>query len=101
MYNDLYTGFLAVDFIDDDPDLWGRQLSGLLVQSWESWMAGARADKQPEIWVSTTKIADEKTQQSLSAFGVDAHGRRLRISVTDLGRAASVVSTDTTAVAKL
>ncbi len=100
MYNDLYAEFVVVGFIDDDRDLWGRQLSGLPVQSLGAWLDGTQAARQPEIWISTTKIDDAKAQQSFRALGVDARARRLRISLTDLDPATRVVSTGPTAAAE-
>ena len=84
MYNEEYAGFRAIGFIDDDPTLWGQKLGGLRVESLASWFEGEERERVQEIWVSSSRVADDKARAELVRLGRDLRLKRLQFSVSDL-----------------
>ncbi len=78
MSNSHMRDYVAVGFIDDDPEKIGRNLCGTPVRRQSDWL---RADwnRLPEIWVSSLSIPDEAVQGLRHRWPAGITIRRLRI----------------------
>lgn len=90
MYNEKYAEFRAIGFIDDDPALWGQKLGGLRVQGLPSWFEGEEPENIHEIWVSSSRVADDKVRAELASLGINLRLRRSHFSVSELAASAEL-----------
>ena len=90
MYNEKYAEFRAIGFIDDDPALWGQKLGGLRVQGLPSWFDGEEHASVAEIWISSSRLADDNVRAELKSLGIDLRLRRLHFSVSELAASAEL-----------